>query len=533
MKLHRGQFLKSAGVGLGALSLGGCSRVARFLSQPPLPGQIANFTVGSDDPAIRLLKRCAYGPRPGDVARVQQMGADVWLEEQLNPPAENRYAVNLEQRRLDPAAWRLHSLETLELPPDELFDWEIPFNESPGLSQLVQRELRQATLIRAVYSQWQLREVMVEFWSDHFNISQQKKDTAWLKTVDDRVIRKHALGRFRDLVGASAHSPAMLFYLDNDKNQKGDPATGSGANENYARELMELHTLGVHGGYTQQDVEEVARCFTGWSTHKWGAGTHKWGFNRSVAWWPTNGPRGEFHYDPKKHDDGEKIVLGRRIPAGQGQRDGVIVLDLVSRHPSTAKFLSEKLCRRFVDDDPPAALVERLAEVYLAEDGEIKPWLRALFTSAEFRTGAGRKMKRPHDFTIASLRALNANTDGKQVIGHLRKMGQVPFQWGMPDGYPDRREAWVPSLLARWNFAVALVSNKIGGTTVDIPALVRASGADSPEGRVQALSRLILGAELVPDLASELAGAVGGGAEDAGWQQMTALLLASPANQWR
>src|SRR5436189_4360223 len=239
----------------------------------------------------------------------------------------------------------------------------------PKNPQMVVTELQRAKLLRAVYSDRQLYELMVDFWENHFSIFANKDDDRFLLTGFDReTIRPFAMGRFRDLLGATAHSPAMLFYLDNWRSSvprpypaRGDKPAGTdgGLNENYARELMELHTLGVDGGYTQKDVQEVARCFSGWTIQK-----------------PNE--QGLFLYRPGLHDDGEKVVLGQKILAGGGVADGERVLDILLHHPATARFIATKLVRRFVSDEPPPALVERVAATFRATEGDIKAMLRAL-----------------------------------------------------------------------------------------------------------------------------------------------------------
>jgi uncharacterized protein (DUF1800 family) len=506
MKLSRSQFIGLAAATAGGLSLTGCTEVTRRLSAPALPGQLGGADVGPDDPVWRVLNRMAYGPRPGDVERVQSIGVDAYVEEQLAP----------ERIEETWAAWmRLLPMDTLDMDAADAEDFETATYPEVGKGQAA-IELQQACVLRATYSARQLQQVMVEFWTDHFNISQLKAECSWLKTVDDRLIRKHAMGRFRDLVSASAHSAAMLFYLDNDKNRRRDPQTGSGPNENYARELLELHTLGVHGGYTLRDIQEVARCFTGWS--------YKKGFQA----WP-----GDFVFHADQHDTGPKSVLGVRIPAGQGIGDGEQVIDLLCRHPSTARFIARKLCRRFIADRPPQALVARVAEMFRKTDGDIRQVLSTLLHSEEFLRGTGQKFKRPFDYTVSALRAVNADTTGEGVLPYLEKMGQLPYKWAMPDGYPDRTEAWTPGLLARWNFALDLAQGKIKNTQVDPEALVKATGQSEPVEVCRVLSRLVLGRALPgPQLQAlgELA-REGGQVEVArGW---LALLLAAPQFQWR
>lgn len=515
MRLSRAEFLTLASATAGGLCLSGCTQVTRHLSSPELPERIGEAEAGPGDPARRVLNRLAHGPRPGDLERVRKLGVERYIDEQLHP-----------DRIEEPwAAWmRLLPMDTLDMDAADAEDWETANYPEVGKGQSAV-ELQQACLLRAVYSARQLQEVMVEFWTDHFNVSQLKAECSWLKTVDDRLIRRHALGRFRDLLAASAHSPAMMFYLDNDKNRKRDPKTGSGANENYARELLELHTLGVDGGYTLKDIQEVARCFSGWS--------YKKGYER----WPALGNENhDFVFHQDQHDDGPKRVLGHLIPARQGIRDGEEVLDIVATHPSTARFIARKLCRRFVADRGPETLIERLAGVFSKTGGNIREVLAVLFRSEEFLHGSEPKLKRPFDYTVSALRAVNADTTGAGVLPYLERMGQLPYKWTMPDGYPDRVDAWTPSLLARWNFALDLVRGRIPDTSVDTVALRRATGRKEPLDIVRSISRSILG-EALPE--SQLQGLArleedaGRRSEGEAAQQVLALLLSTPQFQWR
>ncbi|MFN3650315.1 MAG: DUF1800 domain-containing protein [Armatimonadota bacterium] len=505
MRLSRGELLKLAAGAAGAAAISGCSEVTRRLSVPELPERIGAAEAEPVDPAWRLLNRAAFGPRPGDLERVREIGTDAYLEEQLSPET-------IDESR---AAWmRLLPLDTLNMDASDAQDFEMATYPEVGQGQAA-IELQQACVLRAVYSSRQLEQVMVELWTDHFNVSQLKAECSWLKTVDDRQIRKHALGRFRDLVSASAHSAAMLFYLDNDKNHKRDPKTGSGANENYARELLELHTLGVDGGYTLKDIQEVARCFSGWS------------YKKGFSFWP-----GDFTFEPQHHDDGPKRVLGVKIPPGQGLKDGEQVIDLVCGHPSTARFIARKLCRRFVSDRPQPRLTARLAEVFTKTDGDLRQVLSELFRSRELQRGPDRKLKRPFDYAVSALRVLNADTQGVGVLPYLERMGQLPYKWTMPDGYPERVDAWTPSLLARWNFALDLLNGKIDGTSVDAPGLARATGKKEPVEVARSLSRLVLGRPLAEPVLKKLAALAEGRKEDAAGPQL-AMLLSAPEFQWR
>ena len=357
---------------------------------------------------------------------------------------------------------------------------------------MVVTDLQRAKILRAVYSDRQLYEMMVDFWENHFSIFANKDDDRYLLTAFDReTIRPFALVRFRDLLGATAHSPAMLYYLDNWRSSvprpypaKGDKPAGTdgGFNENYARELMELHTLGVDGGYTQKDVQEVARCFSGWTIQK-----------------PNE--QGLFLYRPGLHDDGEKIVLGHKILAGGGIADGERVLDILATHPSTAKFIATKLARRFISDDPPQSVIDRAAAVFLKTDGSIRETLRAIITSPEFfSTSAYRaKTRSPFEYVAAAMRALNAETDGdRPVLDFIGRMGQPLFGRITPDGYSDRAEQWLSSgaMIARLNFASALATNRLKGTSINFHKLFEGTDESNKEAIALKLTQLIVPSDL-------------------------------------
>jgi uncharacterized protein (DUF1800 family) len=323
---------------------------------------------------------------------------------------------------------------------------------------------------------------MVDFWTNHFNIFAGKGADRWLLPAYDRdTIRPHALGKFLPLLQATAQSPAMLFYLDNfqsvspNMNRPGPRAQQQrrGINENYARELMELHTLGVDGGYTQKDVQEVARCFTGWTIFQpRGAG---------AALNPRLGEAGRrkagtFFFNFRAHDDGEKTVLGHKIPAGGGIKDGLVVLEILARHPATAKFIATKLVRHFVADDPPAALIERAAAAFTKSDGDIRETLKTIFFSKEFNSPEAyrAKVKRPFELAVSAIRALGAETNGG-VGTHqwIARMGEPLYGFQTPNGYSDAAESWVNTggLLERMNFGLALANNRVPGTRVDLGRL--------------------------------------------------------------
>jgi uncharacterized protein (DUF1800 family) len=372
----------------------------------------------------------------------------------------------------------------------------------------VPNELRQATLMRQLYSKRQLYEVMVEFWTDHFNIFVEKGTCFYLKTVDDReVIRKHALGSFRDIVWASAHSPAMMIYLDNQANEKSHP------NENYARELMELHTLGVDGGYSQQDVMELARCLTGWTVKE-----HFW--------------LGDFVFKEDLHDTGVKNVLGLTIqPAGQ--REAEQVIEHLVKHPSTARFIATKLTRRFIADEPPQEIIEKATQTFLKTNGDIKSVLRVILLDG--LSLAQPKYKRPANFVLSALRVLNAETDGAGLHDYLLRMGQVYFNWPTPDGYPDHSEAWQGNLMPRWHFAFEFIRNEIPNTNHNLNALLDVSSTGALHDDVDALTSLLLGAPLERLTRDQIIDSVisAGATEEETLQIVVASIIASPAFQWR
>ncbi len=445
MKVTRRAWIETAAAIGGAIPLIGCERVISRVSRDfgqSIPEHIGIAEGAEIDPAFHLLSRAAYGPWPGDLDRVRSMGAGAWIEEQLAPGKIEDALCDLRARRF----------ETLHHDPGTCYEYKKP---------VLREEITRHTLLRAVYSKRQLFEVMVGFWTDHLNINLEKGDSIYLKPADDRqVIRSHALGKFGDLIRASATSPAMLVYLDGKENRKAK--SDDIPNENYARELLELHTLGVHGGYTQQDVYEAARCLTGWQLRtKWRKGT--------------------VYFDPRLHDDGEKTVLGYRIPAGGGEKDLDRVVEIVCHHPSTARFIAIKLARKFVAENPPDSLVDRVAQVFKQTDGDIKSMLREVLHSEEFKTARGAKFKRPFHFIVSCLRSLGADTHAHQpLIEYLLRMGQAPFQHPTPDGYPDEAAPWLGTLLWRWNFALTLAANQMPSVHVDPQRLVRAIGGLSP-----------------------------------------------------
>ncbi len=367
--------------------------------------------------------------------------------------------------------------------------------------QVVVNELMQAKLLREIYSERQLDEVMTDFWINHFNIFINKGADRYLLTSYERdAIRPHVLGKFEDLLVATAKSPAMMFYLDNwlsvgpdsdialgipphphrrygapPARPKSKGKAASGLNENYGRELMELHTLSVNGGYSQKDVTEVAKVFTGWTLEQ-----------------PKKG--GDFRFEPRMHEPGDKMVLGHRIKPN-GEKEGLEVLHLLARNPKTAHFISEKLALRFVSDDPPASLVDRMTQTYLKKDGDIREVLRTMFKSPEFWSPEAyrAKVKTPLEFVVSAVRASGAEVeDARALVGTLNNMGMPPYGMQPPTGYSMKADTWVNSsaLLGRMNFALGLAGGKIKGVKVDSASLTAATSKEVLADPQQALAIL-------------------------------------------
>ncbi len=339
------------------------------------------------------------------------------------------------------------------------------FLRASAPQQILSNDLNEGKLLRATYSNRQLEELLVDFWYNHFNVYLDKgSDRLFVPTYERDAIRPYALGKFRDLLRATSESPAMLFYLDNWQSvapplpdaktgKKGGPKKQTrGLNENYGRELLELHTLGVDGGYTQKDIIEVARCFTGWTIRD-----------------PKLG--GGFWFNEKVHDKGEKLVLGVTIPAGGGKEDGEKVLDILLRHPSTAKFISRKLATRFVADNPPPALVDQMAKAFEASSGDMRQVMKTMLESKEFwsRGAEHAKIKTPLEMVASALRAVGAEIDfASNLANQISQLGQPLYRKVEPTGYSSANAEWVnsASLLGRMNFALALAQNKVPGVTV-------------------------------------------------------------------
>ncbi len=524
--------------------------------------------LSEDRKILHVLNRLGFGARPGDAAKVKSIGLQKYIERQLNPISAEKPEISA----------KLKNLEILNMSTDEIFakypnpgallrmlegnrnTAQNPQNpeqmsdsdrreRQQKIRELYQKyDLRPANqifyqqassrIIRAVYSENQLEEQMVDFWMNHFNVFAGKAAVRWYIPGYERdVIRKNALGNFKDLVKGTAQHPAMLFYLDNFQSVAPNAQTANnradnplqralqsgqlnarqrerlrqrgltdeqinqrierakqtannqqqnrrGINENYARELMELHTLGVDGGYTQKDIVEVARAFTGWTIadprgYRSAAandikGTENRQLNRLQRQMgvPEDIESGEFYFNERWHDKNEKVVLGQKVNEG-GIKDGLKVIDILASHPSTAKFIARKLAVKFVSDNPNEAFVNRIANAFQKSNGDIKTTLRAMFNDKEFYAPENyrAKIKTPFELLVSSLRALNADVNASPaLLGLLQKMGEPLYGYQAPTGYPDTAEDWVNTgaLLERVNFAVALASNRIPQVRVNL-----------------------------------------------------------------
>lgn len=493
--LDRRAFLRAAGLGAAGSLAVACTPIYRELAGDPAePGDFTE-TPHSD---FRALSRMTFGARFVDRQFVRMHGLSAWIEEQLDPD-------NIDDSSVE---WRLRSLESLKLPPKDVETWE---------EDDVVAELSQSAILRATYSNRQLFEVMVRFWSDHFNISVEKGECWLLKPTDEReVIRPHTFGRFEELLGASAHSPAMLVYLDNQANIWEAP------NENYAREVLELHTLGVEGGYSQDDVMELARMLTGWRVKE-----HFW--------------KGEFTFEEDWHDPGLKTFMGDGISPADIREAEAVLLSLANA-PSTARHISIKLIRRFVCDDPEheaRELIERAARTFLETRGDIQQVVRLILLDGLSSLPETRlpKFKRPFEYVVSALRLLGADTDGGAPIqDYLRAMGQPLYAWPTPDGPADDASAWVTNLLPRWNFALDLVDGNLEGTEFHPRDFVRSLLDDPSDDSLDRLSHLLIGEgpnQRISDI--KFAHLRAGDEEDLVDEAafLTAAVLLSPEFQWR
>ena len=490
MSLSRRDFL-----GLGTLGL-----MAFGLSQQAKAAQSIPDSQYLD---LHLLNRISYGARPEDMQRINQIGKEAYLDEQLQPDS-------LEDTEADHRL-RLHPLLTM----DRKTIYTLPNPEDRAYRASIE-----AFLIRAIYGKKQLLERALEFWTDHFNVPFAFDNNVELVLLH-RNLRKHSLGKFRDLLMDSATSHAMLVYLDNAYSSKDNP------NENYARELLELHTLGVDGGYSEHDVKEIARAFTGWTIH--------------------DRTKDGFYFYAENHDTDEKYILGHTLAAGRGIEDGLQVLSILANHPNTARFICSKLCQKFVSDHPPQTLVDQLVQVWQGSQGHIATVLRALFLSEEFQKAIGQKLRRPLDFFVAARRATGTELlDWWQIQENLDLLGQPPYAWEPPNGYPDVAGAWMSTggLLARWNLASKLThdasSEPYEGWAYKANLHERLPELNTVAELVQHVSEQVFGAILSDDI---LAPFIDFSSEGAGPQELAlrgrklaslySLMLSSPQFQWR
>jgi uncharacterized protein (DUF1800 family) len=467
----------------------------------------AQMRLGPDDPPL------TPGQRRQQKRREDAMYADIEGDLLLQMPPDARYKAILKMS----AEERLDLARTYKGPRAlQLVDGMKP-EQRETVEAIVQPqavvggEISQAKLLRAIYSDRQLEEVLSDFWFNHFNVFIGKgPDRYMLNTYERDVIRPHALGKFKDILSATAKSPAMLFYLDNwqsvgpdsdlakygpqrrmgrrgrfarQRAQQQAKNRPSGLNENYAREIMELHTLGVDGGYTQKDVTELAKVLTGWSIDQ-----------------PQLG--GSFHFNERAHEPGNKYVLGHKV-GNHGEKEGEEMLDVLAHHPSTAKFISRKLAMRFVSDNPPQTLVDRMADTFQKKDGDIREVLRTMFHSPEFWSADAyrAKMKTPFEFVASAVRVSGADIQNAlPLVATLNRMGMPLYAMQPPTGYSMKAEAWVNSsaLLNRMNFALALGSGKLPGASLDPQALLRGPAPADADAALAALEQSILAGDVSP-----------------------------------
>ncbi|HSY49033.1 MAG TPA: DUF1800 domain-containing protein [Thermoanaerobaculia bacterium] len=488
--------------------------------------------------ALHVLNRLAFGPRPGDVEAVMKDGVDTWIEQQLHPEAipdravqarvdalptmtlsnsqilRTYYAPVLEARKEAKAEAKDGEVDKKDVRREMMRD--VPANQKP---QVVMNELVEQRILRAAESDRQLNEVMVDFWMNHFNVFSGKGIDRFLLTSYERdVIRPHIWGRFEDLLMATAKSPAMLFYLDNARsvaaieNRPMEPQRGGffggrfgryrmmappraqnkqqgGLNENYAREIMELHTLGVDAGYTQKDVTELARVLTGWTIT-----SRRDGGEEGAA----------FIFRPRLHDVGPKVVMGIRFAPGGGIEEGERMIHVLAHHPATAHHIAYELCRRLVADEPPPALVDRVAKRFLATDGDLRETVRAILKSPEFWDPAvyRAKVKSPFEYTISAVRAVNAQiTDPSAIARSLQQIGEPLYGAQPPTGYSDKADVWINTgaLMNRLNFALSLAANKLPGVHGDVVSLIPAAQAADASHSVEALALALTGGTLTEE----------------------------------
>lgn len=440
----------------------------------------------SEAEALHALNRLGFGPAPGDLAHVTQVGVARYVDEQLHPerlPLPPELARQLAELPMTTASqrdlilrFREAAAAARQAKQDAGKDDDAQATRR-ALYRQVAVESGEARLWNAARSPRQLQERMVDFWFNHFNVSAEKNRTRWMISAYERdAIRPFVFGKFRELLGATAHHPAMLWYLDNwmsvrdgfemPRRRKKPPKNmPTGLNENYARELLELHTVGVNAGYTQDDVREAARALSGWSLN--------------VK--PKQGEFGTFAFHPEAHDSGPKEVFGLNLSAGGGMDDGERLLDFLAWHPATAQHLARKLCIRFVSDDPPQQLVDEVAAVFTRTDGDLRETVKAIFTSKYFWSdeALAAKTKTPLEFVASSVRAIGTLDEVQPPLTKaLEQLGEPLYRCNPPTGFAEHAAPWVSAgaLVNRINFGLALSSNRIRGVTVSLPITLEEIG---------------------------------------------------------
>lgn len=479
-ELSRREAMALTGGAAALIAAGGCAPVGRFILGPGEPLTAAGSV---SDPVVRAWNRFGYGPRPGDVESVAASGLESWWRSQLEGGDDPAI---VKQRK------SVMAIELMGMM--EMRDWH--YRRIAGQAQALQ-------IMRAVHSPFGLQERLAAFWSDHLNVYNGKGLAAYrIPTFVRTVIRPNALGNVRDMIRESMKASAMLVYLDQQNSTRMHP------NENYARELLELHTLGVDAGYTQRDVMEVARALTGWVEER--------GFLKA---------NGKVVFRADIHDDGEKTLLGQTIPAGGGERDAERVLEIVMRHPATARHLSGKMVRHFVAEPTPG-LLGRAEAAFAESQGAVGPVMQTIFESGEWREGPGLA-KRPYDFLVSGLRALGADSTGEHgAATALTAMGQTLNDWPMPDGYPVEPEAWTGSMLGRWNTAFEITKNS-RWSVADFSGLLARWGGPGGEAAVRA----VFHAEPTDGL-TRVAQAIDASGEGE-WRRQLAMAICAPEFQWR
>lgn len=531
--------------------------------------------------AAHLLSRFTYGAMPGQVDAVVKMGLENWFAQQLaaQDPDDslelvlNRYdALELSNEQVAETYPRNGQVIRMAI-RDGVMDKDSVKTDRVAYRQLIQRYMEEKgykrqqelfrqffcqKILRAACSQNQLQEVMTDFWFNHFNVSLTKNDCAeFIPAYERDVIRPNALGRFNELLLKTAKSPAMLYYLDNFSSSAAARDTmnqkGRGLNENYAREVMELHTLGVDGGYTQQDVTEAARVLTGWGVYPMGDFAKGTQVARLRQFPDGQIARrgfvhdGDFFFNANRHDKGEKVVLGHVFPAGGGYEEGVDLLDMLAHHPSTAKFICHKIAVRFVNDDPPATLVDKMANTFLEKNGDIRQVLITMVSAPEFwgADALREKTKSPFELAIGAVRSLHATIDEPvQLYNWVSRMGEREYYYQEPTGFPDNGAYWINtgSLLSRMNFGLALAAGRIPGVRVDLLALNHGHEPESAQAALRIYGQLILPERnldatvkrLTPMLSDPaVATVMGDSANDPMLAQVVGIIIGSPEYQRR